>query len=391
MSDEWKSRPAATDSDVAGDEIAWIGLSSVFMPLAKPVSDAKVLTGRQKPLDGVSILVARIVSENGHSGLGFSYSLRTGGAGQYAHAREIAPALLGEDPADIARLWNKLVWLGASVGRSGLALQSIAAFDTALWDLKARRAGLPLSKLLGSYRDSVPCYNTSGGYLQAPIGEVLESADRSRSRGIGGVKIKVGQPDFSLDLSRVRALRAHLGDSVPIMVDANQQWDRPTALKVGLILEEMNLEWIEEPLDAYDAEGHAALAARLATPIGSGEMLTSVAEHSRLVDLKAVDILMPDAPRVGGITPFLKVAALAEHSLLKIAPHFVMEIHIHLAAAFREETWVEHFEWLEPLFDERLEIVAGRMIVPKRPGLGLTLSERVADWTLDRSEFGKMP
>jgi L-alanine-DL-glutamate epimerase-like enolase superfamily enzyme len=237
----------------------------------------------------------------------------------------------------------------------------------------------------------VPCYNTSGGYLQAPMEEVLESASRSLARGIGGVKIKVGQADTSLDLKRVRALRAHVGEKVPIMVDANQQWDRTTAIRMGRALDELNLEWIEEPLDAYDAEGHAALAAELATAIGSGEMLTSIAEHARLIEKKSVDLLMPDAPRVGGITPFLKIAALAEHNLLKIAPHFVMEIHLHLAACFPQETWVEHFEWLEPLFNERLEIRDGRMIVPTRPGLGLSLSERVPSWTVDRFETGKRP
>jgi L-talarate/galactarate dehydratase len=380
-----------TGQEIKADKIAWIGLSSVYMPLKKSVSDAKVLTGRQKPLEGVSILFAEITGGSGHSGLGFSYSLRSGGPGQYAHAKEIAPDLLGEDPNDISRLWNKLVWRGASVGRSGLAVQAISALDTALWDLKAKRAGLSLSKLIGAHRDSVRCYNTSGGYLQAPIEEVLESASRSLSRGIGGVKIKVGQPDYALDIKRVEALRAHLGDSVPIMVDANQQWDRTIAHRMGRILESFNLEWIEEPLDAYDAEGHAALSAQLDTPIGTGEMLTSVAEHVRLIEMKSADILMPDAPRIGGITPFLKLSALAEQNLLKIAPHFVMEIHIHLAASYPQETWVEHFEWLEPLFNERLEIKDGRMIVPACPGLGLTLSEQVASWTVDSFETGKRP
>lgn len=284
------------------DRIEWIGLSSVYMPLKKSVSDAKVLTGRQKPLDGVSLLIAEIADGSGRTGLGFGYALRSGGPGQYAYAAEVAPDLIGEDPNDIARLWNKLVWRGASMGRSGLAIQAIAALDTALWDLKGKKANLSLAKLIGAHRDSVRCYNTSGGYLQAPIREVLEGASASLARGIGGVKIKVGQPDTALDLRRVEALRRHVGDAVPIMVDANQQWDRTTALRMGRILEQYNLEWIEEPLDAYDAEGHAALAAQLDTPIGTGEMLTSVAEHARLIECRSIDLLMPDAPRIGGIT-----------------------------------------------------------------------------------------
>ena len=212
------------------------------------------------------------------------------------------------------------------------------------------------------------CYNTSGGFLHTPIDQVLVNVAASLERGIGGIKIKVGQPDRALDLQRVEAVRKHLGDDVPLMVDANQQWDRPTAQRMCRIFEQFNLIWIEEPLDAYDDEGHAALAALFDTPIATGEMLTSVAEHGELIRLRAVDFLMPDAPRVGGITPFLKIAALAEHAGLMLGPHFAMEIHLHLAAAYPPEPWVEHFDWLEPLFNERLEIKDGRMLVPTRPG-----------------------
>jgi L-alanine-DL-glutamate epimerase-like enolase superfamily enzyme len=373
------------------DRIDWVKLSLVFLPLAAPISDAKVLTGRQKPLTEIAFLFAEIASREGHQGIGFSYSKRAGGRGQYAHAKEIAPELIGEDPNDIARLWDKLIWAGASVGRSGLATQAIAAFDIALWDLKAKRAKLPLAKLLGAHRDSVQCYNTSGGYLSMPIEQVLENISKSVEKGIGGIKIKVGQPDPMVDLKRVQAVRQHLGDKLPFMVDANQQWDRPTAQRVGRILEQFNLTWIEEPLDAYDAEGHAALAAQLDTPIATGEMLTSVAEHYELIRNNAVDFIQPDAPRVGGITPFLKILSLADQKNLRLAPHFAMEIHLHLAAAYAREPWVEHFEWLEPMFNERLQIRNGRMIVPNRPGLGFSLSEQAAAWTAEKVEFGKRP
>ena len=378
---EMKATPAA------GDRITRSQVSSCYLPLANPISDAKVLTGRQKPMTEIAMLFAEIETEQGHQGLGFSYSKRAGGPGQFAHAREIAPALLGEDPSDISRLWDKLCWAGASVGRSGMSTQAIGAFDVALWDLKARRAGLSLAKLLGSHRESVRCYNTSGGFLHTPTDQLLVNAAASLERGIGGIKLKVGQPDGALDLRRVQAVREHLGDAVPIMVDANQQWDRPTAQRMCRIFEQFNLVWIEEPLDAYDHEGHAALAVQFDTPIATGEMLTSAAEHGDLIRHRAADYLMPDAPRVGGITPFLKVAALAEHAGLMLAPHFAMELHVHLAAAYPREPWVEHFEWLEPLFNERIEIKDGRMLVPTRPGLGLTLSGQARAWTRERASF----
>jgi L-talarate/galactarate dehydratase len=371
------------------DRIAWMRISSCFLPLANPISDAKVLTGRQKPMTEIAMLFVELQTEQGHEGLGLSYSKRAGGPGQFAHAKEIAPNLIGEDPNDIARLWDKLCWAGASAGRSGLATQAIGAFDVALWDTKARRANLSLAKLLGAHRESVRCYNTSGGFLHTPIDKLKVNAAASVARGIGGIKLKVGQPDGRIDMQRVQAVREHLGDGVPLMVDANQQWDRPTAQRMCRALEGFNLVWIEEPLDAYDHEGHAALALQFDTPIATGEMLTSAGEHWDLIRHRAADYLMPDGPRVGGITPFLKVAGLAQHAGLMLAPHFAMELHVHLAAAYPTEPWVEHFEWLEPLFNERIEIANGRMRVPTRPGLGLSLSEQARGWTRERAEVGQ--
>lgn len=373
------------------DRIAHLRLSSITLPLATPISDAKVLTGRQRPMTEVAFLFVEVATAGGHEGIGFSYSKRAGGPGQFAHANEIAEVLIGEDPSDIGKIWTKLCWAGASVGRSGLATQAIAAFDVALWDLKAKRAGLPLAKLLGSYRDSVRTYNTSGGFLHAPIEEVKANAAAALERGIGGIKLKVGQPDWRADIARVTAVRELLDDDVPIMVDANQQWDRATALRMGRILDDLGLVWIEEPLDAYDAEGHAALARALDTPIASGEMLASVAEHARLIEAGAVDVVQPDAPRIGGITQFLKLAALAEAKHLELAPHFAMEIHCHLAAAYPIEPWVEHFDWLDPLFTEHLQIRDGRMWLSDRPGLGITLTEQARAWTVASAEVGTRP
>ncbi|MFD6095685.1 mandelate racemase/muconate lactonizing enzyme family protein [Nocardiopsis flavescens] len=368
----------------AADRIASVTLSRVDLPLAAPISDAKVLTGRQRPLTSVSMLFAEIRTEEGLEGVGYTYSKRAGGPGQYAHAREVAHELVGEDPSDIQRLWTRLVWAGASVGRSGLAVQAIAAMDIALWDLKAKRAGLPLAKLLGAHRDAVDCYNTSGGFLSSPLEQVVENTRAARAAGIGGIKIKVGHPDRRVDLARVAAVREELGD-FPLMVDANQQWNRSTAVRMGRLLEEFDLVWIEEPLDAYDAEGHAALARELATPIATGEMLTSVAEHEELLRAGAVDFMQPDAPRVGGITPFLEIMARGRRAGVRMAPHFAMEIHLHLAAAYEIDPWVEHFDWLQPLFEERLEIADGRMRVPDRPGLGFSLSERAREWTAQKA------
>jgi L-alanine-DL-glutamate epimerase-like enolase superfamily enzyme len=379
------SLPAA--ASLSTDRIDEVKISLAFLPLKNPVSDAKVLTGRQKPLTEVAFLFCEIRTAGGQEGLGFSYSKRAGGPGQYAHAKEIGQLLIGEDPNDIGKIWTKLVWAGASVGRSGLSTQAIAAFDNALWDMKAKRARLPLAKLLGAYRDGVSCYNTSGGFLSTPIEQVLDNIDEALGSGIAGIKIKVGQPDTATDLKRLDAVRKHIGMQVPLMVDANQQWDRPTAMRMGRAMEQYDLIWIEEPLDCYDSAGHAKLSAMLATPIASGEMLTSPAEHWDFIRQDAVGFMQPDAARVGGITQFLKIMAMGEQRHLKMAPHFAMEIHVHLSAAYPHDAWVEHFDWLAPLFNEALETKDGKMLVPDRLGLGVTLTDQARAWTTATETF----
>lgn len=370
----------------SGATITKIRCALYRVPLAEPVSDAKVIQGRQRPLGDVDVLVAQVATSDGLEGIGFSYSKRAGGPALFAHARQIAPLLVGEDPLDIGRLWEKLLWAAASVGRQGVSVQAVAAFDVSLHDRKAKVAGMSLAKLLGSYRASVRCYDTGGGFLSTDIKAVVANAERSLARGIGGIKLKVGGEPKD-DLARVKALRQALGDDVPLMVDANQQWDRAAARRMGRRLEEFDLVWIEEPLDCEDVDGHAALRAALDTPIASGEMLSSAKDHRRFLEAGAVDVLQPDAPRIGGITPYRRVADLADELGVTVAPHFATQLHVHLAAAQPREGWVEWFDWLEPLFVERLEIKDGRVLVPDRPGIGLTLSPRAAEWLVDSADL----
>lgn len=369
------------------DEIDGIRLSSLAVPLEVPVSDAKVLTGRQRPLAEVTLLVAEIQTKGGLSGIGFAYSKRAGGRAQYAHALEIADVLIGEDPNEIDRLFDALLWAGASAGRSGIAVQSIAALDIGLYDMKAKRAGLSLAKLLGQRRDSVRSYNTTVGFLHLSVEEMKDRASALIESGVGGLKLKVGHPDRAVDMARIAEMRRHVGEQLPLMVDVNQQWDRSTAARMCRSLEDFGLTWIEEPLDAFDLEGHAELADQFATPIATGEMLTSAWEHEQVINRRAADIIQPDAPRIGGITPYLRVMDSAAHAGLGLAPHFAMEIHIHLAAVYPTEPWLEHFEWLQPVFNESLEFGEGRIRVPMAHGLGLSLSEQGRAWTTESAEI----
>lgn len=372
------------------DKIKNVKVELVCVPLAKPVSDAKVIQGKQTPLKEVMITLATIETEGGLTGYGYTYCKRFGGPAQYSLSKEYAPLLIGEDPSDINRLWNKLLWSSISIGNKGVAVQAITPFDIALWDIKAKRAGLSISKLLGQYKEEVPCYNTTGGFLQDSIEEVIENAHKVLSEGAGGIKIKVGQPDWREDVRRVAALRKAVGDKVPLMIDANQQWDVSTALKAGRYFDEYDLVWFEEPVGAHDVEGHHRLSRSLATPIATGEMLTSYDEGLSYIEKRAFDVCQLDCPRIGGISQYKKVMDRAAEKRLVLAPHYSMEIHLPLVASYEGDVWVEHFEWFEQmgLFHEKVEMKNGLMKVPTRPGMGLTPNiEVINKLRLDVAEF----
>lgn len=371
-----------------GDRIDRVRLSLVYLPLTSPISDESVAGGRQ-PVTEVAFLFAELGTTDGHAGLGFSYATRAGGPGLYAHAKEIVPLLLGEDPNDIGRVREKLIAAGSSVGRTGLAAQAIGAVDVGLWDLKAKRANLSLAKLLGSHRDAVSCYTTSGGSHSVSVNQVVETAKRALEQGVAGVSVAVGARHVARDLERVRAVREALGDEVHLMASADQQWHRIHAAQAGRHLDELALMWLSDPLDAHDTKGHVALSNTLTTPIATGSALTSADEHWQLMTSEAADVLQPDAATVGGITPFLRVAALADQHHLTLAPHFATELHVHLAAAYPGNAWVAHVGWLAPLFNEKLTVENGAVTVPDEPGIGLTLSERSRVWTTDRIEFAE--
>jgi L-alanine-DL-glutamate epimerase-like enolase superfamily enzyme len=339
-----------------------------------------------KEQSSLDVVIAKVTTADGIEGIGFSYGKRAGGLALFAHVKQLAPLLIGEDALDTGRIWQQLLEAAASIGRQGVAVQALAVFDVALYDCKAKLAGLSLAKLLGSHRARVRCYDTTIGFPSSPIDGVIAAAERSRSRGMGGIKLKVGGEPRE-DIARVRAVRRALGDDVAIMVDANQAWDRATAKRVGRGLEEFDLTWIEEPVDAHDIASHAALRASLDTPIASGETLSSATELLRLLEGDAVDVIQPDAVRIGGITPYRRVSELADERGVTVAPHFATQLHVHLAATQPKEGWVEWFDWLDPLFEERLDLRDGHVVVPERPGLGITLSSSAREWLVSVAEL----
>jgi L-alanine-DL-glutamate epimerase-like enolase superfamily enzyme len=350
------------------------------VPLARPrASPAEAAAGR---LNHVVVLLTQLDTDVGLRGLGFAYALQ--GSGRALHAvavDDLAPLLVGEDPLDHERLAAKVYWRLQTVGRRGLVPQAYSAFDLALWDLKGKAANLPLYKLLGGAREATPVYGSDTAWLWMSVDEILDASRPYLDQGLMGIKVKVGQ-DPEADADRLTRLREALGDDVWLAVDANERYDYATALAMGHFFEdEVGCDWFEEPITCEDVEGHARLASKLEIPIAAGEMLFGRDEFQAYLGQGALAVVQPDVTRLGGLTGWLKVAALAEQYHRPLSPHLLPEVGVHLACGLPGVTSVEYMPWLYPLFLNPPRIENGRLVPPALPGLGLELNpEAVAKY-----------
>jgi L-alanine-DL-glutamate epimerase-like enolase superfamily enzyme len=345
----------------------------VNVPLSRPrASPTEQAAGR---LNHVVVLITEIDTDAELTGLGFAYALQGSGRALYAVAvDDIAPLLVGEDPLDHERLGAKVYWRLQTVGRLGLVQQVYSAVDLALWDLKARAAGLPLYKLLGGAREATPAYGSDTAWLWMSVEDILEASRPYLEQGLMGIKVKVGA-DPEADADRLGRLREALGDDVWLAVDANERYDYGTALAMGHFFEEeVGADWFEEPLVCEDVEGYARLAQKLEVPIAGGEMLFSRDEFRAYLERDALGVVQPDVTRLGGLTGWLKVAALAELHHRPVSPHLLPEVGVHLGCGLPGVTSVEYMPWLYPLFVDPPHIEQGRLVPPQRPGLGLELN-----------------
>ena len=326
--------------------------------------------------------IVRITDSDGAVGTGYSYTIGTGGPSVIALLeRTLAPALIGKDPDRIDGIWRDLLFTTHATAVGAITSLALAAIDTALWDLRCRRHGLPLWKIVGGARDCVPLYSTEGGWLHLDTSELVDDALQMQARGLKGSKIKIGREHLSEDARRLSAVRAAVGDSYEIFVDANQSFSLSEAIRRARILEESSVGWFEEPMPADDVSAHAELSRRTSVPIAVGESMYSLSQFKDYLHAGAATIVQVDVARVGGITPWLKVAHLAEAYNIMVCPHFLMELHLPLVCAVQNAKWLEYIPQLDSITNEQMQIKDGYAVPSDRPGLGI-------DW--DWSEIGKL-
>jgi len=316
--------------------------------------------------------IVRITCADGAQGTGYSYTIGTGGSSVLALLRDhLAPRLVGRDAAEIERLWKELFFHTHATAVGAITSLALAAIDTALWDLKCRRAGQPLWRCAGGAQLRVPVYTTEGGWLHHSRGQLVEEARAAKQQGFRGAKIKVGRPLIAEDVDRLGAVREAVGDAFEIMVDANQAFTVAEARRRAHAFAPLGLAWFEEPLPAEDVGGHVELAAVATMPIAVGESLYHPSHFRDYLERRACSIVQVDCARIGGITPWLKVAHLAEAFNVAVCPHFLMELHVSLTAAVPNGAWVEYIPQLDAITTSRLAIEDGCAVPPQSPGLGI--------------------
>ena len=316
--------------------------------------------------------ILRVFDRDGAIGTGYSYTIGTGGSSIMALlADHLAPRLVGRDADAIEAIWRNLLFHTHATSAGAITALALAAIDTALWDLRCRRAKLPLAVAAGGAKESCALYTTEGGWLHIEPAALVDDALRAKAEGFGGAKIKVGRPHVAEDVARLSAVRDAVGEDWDIMTDANQGFTLAEAMRRARHLETLDVAWFEEPLPADDVAAHAELSRHTSVPIAVGESLYSPSQFKDYLQAGACSIVQVDVARIGGITPWLKVAHMAEAFNVPVCPHFLMELHVALCCAVPNSRWVEYIPQLDAITRSQLLIRDGRAHASREPGLGI--------------------
>lgn len=360
--------------------IARVELTMVdLQPKVKRVDAIQSFVSQETP-------IVRITDADGVTGTGYSYTIGTGGPSvMKLLEKTLAPAVVGREAEEIERIWRDLLFLTHATTVGALTAIAMAAIDTALWDLRCRRANLPLHRLAGGARSAVPLYTTEGGWLHLETSALVEDALQAKATGFSGSKLKVGRPIHE-DVARISAVREAVGPDFEIFTDANQAFSVDEAIRRARHYEALDIGWLEEPLPADDLDGHTRLSRSTTIPIAVGESLYSPGHFREYLQKGACSVVQVDVGRIGGITPWLKVAHLAECFNVAVCPHFLMELHVSLCAAVPNARWVEYIPQLDEITTKGMRIESGKAVPSDEPGLGIAWNfEEIARRTVEGS------
>jgi L-alanine-DL-glutamate epimerase-like enolase superfamily enzyme len=324
-------------------------------------------------LRSVDCVLVYLETDVGLIGEGLVYSINKQRLSPlYEMVRSFEPLVVGLDPefggTFVARAWSAIGF------HAGMAIIGMAGIDEAIFDLRAKAAGINVSHLLGVCRKAIPVYRSVGLGHDYSLDELQRAAADFVESGFRGMKMSVGKHSIEEDVARVRAVREAIGSNISLMADLNQRFTAPQAIRLGRALEQFDLAWLEEPVRYYDHAAEAAIAAALDMPIASGESEYTYRGILQMLQQRSADIVMPDLQRMGGPTGYLKAVHLAEAFNTPVSSHLSHEMSLALLAAVSNTVVLEYAPWFEALYRERLELNSeGHAVVPDAPGWGFSL------------------
>jgi mandelate racemase len=343
---------------------------AVAAPMQRPLATS---TGA---LTAAALLLIDLQTDAGIVGRSYLFGIGKHNLPPIAKLVEAMAEMLKGDavaPFDIER---KLRAKYTLLGVHNIVLFAMSGIDMAAWDAAGQALGQPLARLLGATPRPIPAYNSKGLGIM-PIQPLAKEAGELVEEGFGAVKLRLGRQSARDDLEALRAVKEAIGPDVTLMVDFNQGLSVAEALKRGrMIDEEGGVCWIEEPVRADDFAGSARLAREIATPIQIGENFMGPEQMAQALAAGACDFVMPDAQRIGGVTGWMRAAALAQGAGMEMSSHLFPETSCHLLAATPTCHWLEFVDWAAPVLQDPVQVKDGHVLIPERPGLGMTWDEK---------------
>jgi len=350
---------------------------AVELPISRP------LPTRIAVFSKIHLLLVDLETEEGVTGHAYMFVYLKSQLGHFARLLdEITEIVRGERLAP-QHLFDRGLKAMSLHGHQGLTMQALSGFDVAGWDALSKAAGLPLARMLGGTLQPIRAYNSNGLGLMEPKAAAEEAIELLEG-GFTAMKIRLGRPTLDEDLRAIAAVRAAIPDDVDLMCDFNQGLTTMEAIRRGYALDGEGLLWIEEPIPYDDLTGYAKVAAELATPIQMGENFYGPIDLGAAIAAEACDYVMPDLQRIGGVTGWMRAAAIAYAARMEMSSHILPEVSLHLLAATPTRHWLEYVDWAAPILANPLRIEGGRAAVPDTPGTGVAWNEdAVARYRID--------